>query len=109
MEPAFKTPESLRSRGRGRAYRCEQTGQVMDGMSKKSDKSQLNSKDATAARERQRLIGRRLQTYFDDTIQEGVPDEFARLLDQLDEAEKRETAPSGGESDANSGKPGGAR
>ncbi|MEQ8432698.1 MAG: NepR family anti-sigma factor [Oceanicaulis sp.] len=78
-------------------------------MSKKSDKSQLNSKDAAAARERQRLIGRRLQTYFDDTIQEGVPDEFARLLDQLDEAEKRGAAKPGGESDANSGTSGGSR
>ena len=68
---------------------CEQTGQVMDGMSKKSDDPQTKPKDAAAARERQRLIGRRLQSFFDDTIQEGVPDEFSKLLDQLDEAEKQ--------------------
>lgn len=57
-------------------------------MSKKSDKDQPKPAEAAAARERQRLIGRRLQTFFDDTIQEGVPDEFAQLLDKLDEAEK---------------------
>ncbi|MGX6649148.1 NepR family anti-sigma factor [Maricaulaceae bacterium MS644] len=78
-------------------------------MNKKSDKSQPKLQDTAAARERQRLIGRRLQTYFEDTIQEGVPDEFARLLDQLDEAEKRGPEPSGGDSEANSGKPGGSR
>lgn len=60
----------------------------MDGMSKKSDKDQPKPAEAAAARERQRLIGRRLQTFFDDTIQEGVPDEFSQLLDKLDEAEK---------------------
>ncbi len=81
----------------------------MDGMSKKSDNSQTKSQDADAARERQRLIGRRLQTFFDDTIQEGVPDEFAKLLDQLDETEKSGAANSGGESDSNSGKSGGSR
>jgi hypothetical protein len=81
----------------------------MDGMSKKSDNFQPKSQDAEAARERQRLIGRRLQTFFDDTIQEGVPDEFAKLLDQLDETEKRDTEHSGGESDANSGQSGGSR
>ena len=64
-------------------------------MSKKSDKSQSGSNDASTARERQRLIGRRLQTYFDDTIQEGVPDEFEKLLDQLDEAETQRSAKPG--------------
>lgn len=77
-------------------------------MSKKSDKSQPKSQDTAAARERQRLIGRRLQTFFDDTIQEGVPDEFAKLLDQLDEVEQRASASSSDESDA-SGQSGGSR
>ncbi|MGJ3232757.1 MAG: NepR family anti-sigma factor [Oceanicaulis sp.] len=58
-------------------------------MSKKSDDPQPKPQDATAARERQRLIGRRLQSFFDDTIQEGVPEEFSKLLDQLDDAEKK--------------------
>lgn len=58
-------------------------------MSDKSDESQPKPQDAAAARERQRLIGRRLQSFFDDTIQEGVPDEFSKLLDQLDEAEQK--------------------
>lgn len=65
------------------------TGQVMDGMNKKSDKSQPEKSGADDARERQRLIGRRLQTFFDDTIQEGVPEEFSKLLDQLDKAERK--------------------
>ncbi|MFW5661953.1 MAG: NepR family anti-sigma factor [Oceanicaulis sp.] len=43
--------------------------------------------DAASARERQRLIGRRLQSLFDDTIQQGVPVEFEKLLSQLDETE----------------------
>lgn len=86
----------------------------MDGMSKKPDKSSANPQDAEGdpqdavnARERQRLIGRRLQTFFDDTIQEGVPDEFAKLLDQLDEAEKERSTQS--EARARSEQSGGTR
>lgn len=86
----------------------------MDGMSKKADKSSAHLKDADAdpqdavnARERQRLIGRRLQTFFDDTIQEGVPDEFAKLLDRLDEAETERSTQ--GKSDAKSEQSGGSR
>ncbi|XBQ17055.1 MAG: NepR family anti-sigma factor [Oceanicaulis sp.] len=60
----------------------------MDGMSKKPDDEKTPSPtDAASARERQKLIGRRLQSFFDDTIQQGVPDEFEKLLSQLDEAE----------------------
>lgn len=81
-------------------------------MSKKSDKPQPSSTEAAAARERQRMIGRRLQSFFDDTIQEGVPDEFAKLLDQLDEAEQARSGSGPGSSDAGPDKPrnsGGAR
>jgi len=77
-------------------------------MSKKSDKPRSNPQDAVAARERQRLIGRRLQTFFDDTIQEGVPDEFAKLLDQLDEAESKRASKTE-EDDVPTGQSGGAR
>lgn len=69
-------------------------------MSKKSDEPQPKPQDAAAARERQRLIGRRLQSFFDDTIQEGVPDEFAKLLDELDEAEKKRAGDRSGDADA---------
>ncbi|MFP4518179.1 MAG: NepR family anti-sigma factor [Oceanicaulis sp.] len=77
-------------------------------MSKKSDDNQPKPQEAAAARERQRLIGRRLQSFFDDTIQEGVPDEFSKLLDRLDEAEQ---ARNGGddESEPRSGRSGGPR
>ncbi|MEQ8404876.1 MAG: NepR family anti-sigma factor [Oceanicaulis sp.] len=80
-------------------------------MSKKSDDNQPKPQDAAAARERQRLIGRRLQSFFDDTIQEGVPDEFSKLLDQLDEAEQKRSETSQGEADAEpqTGRSGGSR
>ena len=82
-------------------------------MSKKSEENQPKPQDAAAARERQRLIGRRLQSFFDDTIQEGVPEEFSKLLDQLDEAEKKraDTASDGDGADAEPqpGRSGGSR
>lgn len=81
----------------------------MDGMSKKSDENQPKPQDASAARERQRLIGRRLQSFFDDTIQEGVPEEFSKLLDQLDEAEKKRAEPSDDDAEPQAGRSGGPR
>ena len=59
----------------------------MDGMSKKPESNARASAEAAAARERQRLIGRRLQSFFEDTIQQGVPAEFEALLARMDEAE----------------------
>jgi len=43
--------------------------------------------DPDEARGRQRVIGRRLQSFFDDVVKEGVPDDFQKLLDDLERSE----------------------
>lgn len=40
------------------------------------------------ALERQRVLGDRLRSLFDDVIKEDIPDEFTALLAQLDDQEE---------------------
>lgn len=40
--------------------------------------------DAKALRERQRVIGARLQAVYEDILSEGLPDDLQRLLAKLD-------------------------
>ena len=40
------------------------------------------------ALDRQRVLGARLRSLFDDVVDEPVPDEFKSLLDRLDDAEQ---------------------
>lgn len=43
--------------------------------------------DLESARKRQRAIGRQLRGIFDTVVAEGVPDEFERLLNRLNDKE----------------------
>lgn len=40
--------------------------------------------DADTARSRQQLIGRKLRDLYDSVLDEGVPEDFERLLGELD-------------------------
>ena len=48
------------------------------------------AQDLETVRARQRVIGNQLRGLYDDVVQEGVPDEFDSLLDQLEEQERKE-------------------
>lgn len=52
--------------------------------------------DPATAKTRQRMLGDKLRDLFDGVVDEGVPDTFSDLLDQLDrssEAKKSESNP----------------
>jgi hypothetical protein len=44
--------------------------------------------DAQLSRDIQSKIGQQLRAMYEDILSQGVPDRFARLLDQLETAEK---------------------
>lgn len=52
-------------------------------MSKSDDKP-----DVQAVKNRQRVIGARLQAVYDDVVRQGVPDDLERMLAQLDDLDE---------------------
>lgn len=53
---------------------------------KQSPNAQGNaSPNAHEAKQRQRVLGERLREMFEDVVNEPVPDEFLKLLEQADE------------------------
>lgn len=50
----------------------------------KNQLTPMNS-DATLGRDVQQKIGDQLRAYYDDVVNQGVPDRFAELLKRLDD------------------------
>ncbi|WP_019960854.1 NepR family anti-sigma factor [Woodsholea maritima] len=52
-------------------------------------RTEVEGQDPSQVKQRQEVIGRRIRDFYNDVVEEGVPDAFSQLLDQLDQAQKR--------------------
>lgn len=66
-------------------------GRAFQRVKRMNSKSQMSNPDekpgAKAVKNRQRVIGARLQAMYDDVVRQGVPDDFEQLLSALDDLE----------------------
>ena len=75
----------------GRQLRAESAMRRGNGMLDVKKVSSDRDK-TTAARARQRAIGRELSRIYDEVVQEKVPDEFLELLTKIDETAGKKDA-----------------